>query len=204
MSEASQKRLADVLPPEFLEGQFENCPAMRHAFVDVLETHDGRNGLPWPGSQKYVSRWYVLANGKAVGFNDNPSRGWSFPVINYQEPMREPTLHIILRFTSPLHLKLHRVLIDHGFGFTVAADYLVGFEYHNEVKSVGVLLTPVDNDMEYGCLKPDGREVYSEDDYSRVEWTWISEPQIDIEEALRRELHILLHVRPALMYQSPW
>src|ERR1051325_2307301 len=38
---------------------------------------------PWPGRHRYVSVWYVLSNGKAVGFNENPVRGWSFPVITY-------------------------------------------------------------------------------------------------------------------------
>jgi len=36
---------------------------------------------PWPGSQKDVHCWWELENGKAVGWNENPSKGWSFPVI---------------------------------------------------------------------------------------------------------------------------
>jgi DNA-directed RNA polymerase subunit RPC12/RpoP len=36
---------------------------------------------PWPGPQKDVHCWWELENGKAVGWNENPSKGWSFPVI---------------------------------------------------------------------------------------------------------------------------
>src|SRR5882672_10504465 len=197
MNQTSRKRLADVLPPEFLQGEFESCPAMRHAFMDVIAVHEG--DLPWPSHHKYVSRWYVLLNGKAVGFNENPSRGWSFPVIKYQEPIADTTLSVTLRFHSILHLKLHQVLVSYQFRFTIHGDK-VGFEYHHADKGIGVLLTPVDDDLEYGCLKPDGREVYSHDDYNKLEWEWLSEPHLPVEEALRRELHILVMVRPALMY----
>jgi hypothetical protein len=38
----------------------------------------------WPGSHKNVLNWVVLANGYAVGWNENDSIGWSFPVIKYQ------------------------------------------------------------------------------------------------------------------------
>jgi len=36
---------------------------------------------PWPGPQKDVHCWWELENGKAVGWNESPSKGWSFPVI---------------------------------------------------------------------------------------------------------------------------
>jgi hypothetical protein len=35
----------------------------------------------WPGKEKNVHSWVRLADGIAVGWNENPSRGWSFPVI---------------------------------------------------------------------------------------------------------------------------
>lgn len=38
---------------------------------------------PWPGQHKNVMNWCVLATGHAVGWNENPSRGWSFPVIKH-------------------------------------------------------------------------------------------------------------------------
>ena len=77
-----RKRLWEVLPTQFMRGQFEYCTAMPHAFMEVLETCRAPE-RPWPGRHRYVSVWYVLSNGKAVGFNENPVRGWSFPVITY-------------------------------------------------------------------------------------------------------------------------
>lgn len=77
-----RRRLIDVLPAEFMQGSYENSPAMAHVFVDVVDTfHAGER--PWPGRHKNVSVWYALADGTAVGFNENKQRGWSFPVITY-------------------------------------------------------------------------------------------------------------------------
>jgi len=35
----------------------------------------------WPGKQKHVTEWYELEGGYAVGWNENPALGWTFPVI---------------------------------------------------------------------------------------------------------------------------
>ena len=35
----------------------------------------------WIGKHKYVHNWVELANGYAVGMNENPSRGLTFPVV---------------------------------------------------------------------------------------------------------------------------
>lgn len=39
----------------------------------------------WAGTHKYVRFWCELANGYAVGFNENPARGWSYPVIKLKK-----------------------------------------------------------------------------------------------------------------------
>lgn len=52
-----------------------------HLSADVLLERKG----DWPGKHKFVWSWYVLNNGHAVGWNENPSRGWTFPVIKYSE-----------------------------------------------------------------------------------------------------------------------
>ena len=49
--------------------------------VEVIREVDGCKE-PWPGKHKNVWNLCVLANGKAIGFNENPAVGWSFPVIN--------------------------------------------------------------------------------------------------------------------------
>lgn len=50
-------------------------------FKDVLvkSTHYGHISR-WIGPQKNVHFWVILENGYAVGWNENPARGWSFPV----------------------------------------------------------------------------------------------------------------------------
>ena len=35
----------------------------------------------WPGTHKNVHFWVVLENGYAVGWNESPSHGWSFPLF---------------------------------------------------------------------------------------------------------------------------
>lgn len=197
---AETKRLVDVLPPEFTQGAYEDSPAMPWAFMDVIaEYHDDP---PWPGTHRYVHAWYVLANGKAVGWNENPKRGWSFPVVNYQdpkEPKPESTVSIVLRFRNALHGAYHHVLTQNGFTFTVSSDLLIGFDYRHPNTAIGVVLTPVDDDLEYACLKPDGVGVYTKDDYSADEWGWVEDSSDDVER-LMRDLFILITTRPATMF----
>jgi len=37
-----------------------------------------------PFKAKNVNSFVVLENGYAVGFNENPAKGWSFPVVKYK------------------------------------------------------------------------------------------------------------------------
>ena len=39
----------------------------------------------WPGPERYVGQWFVLANGKAVGIDDDPDRGMGFAVTDYDD-----------------------------------------------------------------------------------------------------------------------
>jgi hypothetical protein len=71
-------KLRDVLPIEFFDGGFDNSPAYKHLEREVVTTHEhGR----WKGKHKNVFVWWSLDNGYAVGWNENPSIGWSFPSI---------------------------------------------------------------------------------------------------------------------------
>jgi hypothetical protein len=87
MSNDRPKTLADVLPPQFLGGEYANTEAYKYRDEVVVERHEYNavtgvdTSKPWPGPHKNVVAWYVLANGKMVGFNENVSRGWSFPVM---------------------------------------------------------------------------------------------------------------------------
>lgn len=206
MNQTAHKQLAEVLPPEFMHGQYESTPAMRNAFMTVIASYNTAE-RPWPGPQKSVSDWYVLANGKAVGVMRARGR-LTFPVVSYTAETDNPPLSVesvTLHFTSARHQNLHDVLVDFGFGFQVSSDHLVGFDYRHPSKPVSVTLTPIyedeegkslsPGDFEYACLKPDG-SAYGPADYTPTEWNYISESDVDEEEALRRDLRVLIHTRP--------
>lgn len=77
------RTLLEVAPHEFAE-EFADTQAWKMRDVNVVAIHSGGFGgaeLPWPGREKNVFNWYELENGYAVGWNENPSRGWSFPVV---------------------------------------------------------------------------------------------------------------------------
>jgi hypothetical protein len=80
-------KLASVLPQEFFRehathydmtsGYEVPTPAAMLLDVEVVVKHDGA----WPGKHRNVHVWWELEDGHAVAWNENPSRGWSFPVI---------------------------------------------------------------------------------------------------------------------------
>lgn len=72
--------LKQCLPNEFMGCEYESSLARKYAEALVVADYDGCD-KQWPGRHKNVHVWYVLDNGHAVGWNENPARGWSFPVI---------------------------------------------------------------------------------------------------------------------------
>jgi len=68
-------------------GSWDDMPVAKYFEVGVVReywSHGNSENKPvkkWPGPQKYVFVWVELENGKAVGWNENPSRGWTFPVV---------------------------------------------------------------------------------------------------------------------------
>lgn len=88
-------KLKQVLPERFLAGAYDDTPAysLRETEVIARKLATGapcnsasKNDLfqAWPGSHKHVSCWFILDNGKAVGVNEDPEEGCSFPVIDYR------------------------------------------------------------------------------------------------------------------------
>lgn len=71
------KTLRDVLPVEFDE--YFDVPAYKLKDVKVLYEIDGTQ-IPWVGTHKNVLNWWVLETGHCVGWNENPARGWYFPI----------------------------------------------------------------------------------------------------------------------------
>ncbi len=82
MADIAKKTLKDSLPREF-NSCYSYTRAWAYRDVEVVEVVDGcLPGQGWPGPHQNVMWWYKLANGAAVGWNESPSRGWSFPVHN--------------------------------------------------------------------------------------------------------------------------
>jgi hypothetical protein len=71
--------LGDWAPREF-HSEFTDTRAYKFKDIEVVE----ECLFGWPGDHVNVINWVKLANGYAVGWNENDSRGWSFPVIKLQ------------------------------------------------------------------------------------------------------------------------
>jgi len=67
------------MPHEFVGGSYNDVPAYKYR--DELVAAEHLLTKRWPGPHKNVSFWVELANGRAVGWNENPAIGWSFPVV---------------------------------------------------------------------------------------------------------------------------
>lgn len=75
-------KLRDVLPREFF-AEFSNTRAAKLLDNEVAECHsmvEPGAYQRWPGREKNVFSWWKLVDGRCVGWNENPVRGWSFPV----------------------------------------------------------------------------------------------------------------------------
>lgn len=77
------KTLIEAMPREFNGGEYIDTRAFKLRDKVVTSEHGAttNSNYRWPGKEKNVFFWVILQNGYAVGWNENPSRGWSFPVI---------------------------------------------------------------------------------------------------------------------------
>ena len=81
----NSKKLRDWAPYDFLL-EFSDTRAAKYLDVPVEEEYGvSTTGRRWIGCEKYVFNWVVLKNGYAVGMNENPARGLSFPVVRYRK-----------------------------------------------------------------------------------------------------------------------
>jgi hypothetical protein len=78
--------LKDCMPIEFMSCEFEDDRARKFADIEVISEHHNFS-KKWIGKQKNVGFWVELSNGYAVGMNENPARGLSFPVIKMERIM---------------------------------------------------------------------------------------------------------------------
>lgn len=81
-----EKKLRDVLPPEVIDwgesinNKSTNSKFMKYLDCKILETileYDSR----FPFIHKHIFMWWILENNIAIGWNEDPSEGWSFPVV---------------------------------------------------------------------------------------------------------------------------
>lgn len=79
--------LSEAMPKEFLSGDHDKTQAFKFRDEIVIKEHsmftDQDEFQKWPGTHKNVYFWVELENGYAVGWNENPSKGWSFPVLKF-------------------------------------------------------------------------------------------------------------------------
>ncbi len=74
--------LRDVVPQEFFH-EFRNTRAFKLLDCEIAQEYslgDLTTWKSWPGKERNVMNWWLLTDGRAVGWNENESRGWSFPV----------------------------------------------------------------------------------------------------------------------------
>ena len=77
-------KLRDVLPSEALSVEFSDGKFRRYLDYEVIEEimkYDSR----FPFKHKNIYVWWILEDDMAVGWNENPSRGWSFPVAKVKK-----------------------------------------------------------------------------------------------------------------------
>ena len=83
------KTLKEVMPKELVDRDCDKTRAYKMKDVIVVKEHctlvDQDEYQFWPGTHKNVYSWVELENGYACGWNENPTRGWSFPVIKMKE-----------------------------------------------------------------------------------------------------------------------
>lgn len=80
--------LKDEMPHELVTSEFDDTRAHGMKDVKVIRTHGNlgdEHPRAWLGTHKNVYFWVELENGYAVGWNENPARGWSFPVFKLKK-----------------------------------------------------------------------------------------------------------------------
>ena len=81
--EVNMKTLQDWLPYNYNNGVYDKR-IEKHLSDNVVKEYGGINDfsqIAWPGKHRNVIAWCILDTGYAVGFNENPSVGWSFIIM---------------------------------------------------------------------------------------------------------------------------
>ena len=119
------------------------------------------------------------------------------------QPMQIQGEMVMLRFEDDLHKRLHNVLMDYKFSFTVNHDLTVGRIYNHDKKPIRVRLQEGDDHLEFRALDTTKDEIITDEYYTRAEFAWLTHGLGDDEdsevELLRRELEIIINIRPHTM-----
>lgn len=76
-------KLREWLPQEALGGEYVNDRHMKfldHEIIAEYTIAQNKMFKSWPGHEKNVLHWCIIKTGQCIGWNENPSKGWSFPV----------------------------------------------------------------------------------------------------------------------------
>jgi len=145
---------------------------------------------------------------------DVAQTGWQRPELS-EEPMSSdpqtgqvnPTETLVVQFENKHHQNLHRVLMDAGFTFGVDANLHIGRRYVHPKKPIKITLQEDggndETDQEWlDCKVEYQGDIQVAEKYSVAEWNWLTSvpntPDGEVE-MLKRELHILLNMRPRFM-----
>jgi len=112
---------------------------------------------------------------------------------------------LTILFEDQEHRRLHYVLLAFGFSFEVRPpDCRIGLLYRHPRKQLEVELSVSDGECRaatYDLTKKRGERIVTDESYTGFEWDWLEDAPNEAE-FLRRELHILVHVRPKSMTQT--
>lgn len=89
---------------ELMGVEYRNEKAYKFRDIKVTKEHsrigvsDGKivdiRYKKWIGTHKNVHNWVELENGYAVGMNENPSRGLSFPVVKMKKNKEDEDFYL--------------------------------------------------------------------------------------------------------------
>jgi hypothetical protein len=92
--ETKMKKLSWWMPDEFFNGEYDESRAMLLKNSEIIANMDGTKYPRHEFEHAYIFNWCIVYHNKkyyAVGWNENPSIGWSFPVKIWKNKIPKST-----------------------------------------------------------------------------------------------------------------